>query len=72
MNKQGGLSPGKFTEEYAEKAMKLRRRNQHRAMLPSTKRRRLCMKQDRAMVQGANEALEGETYQSGMLHPNKL
>jgi len=47
--------------------MKRRIRNQEKAQLPSTKRRRLILKQERAITQGAAEALEGQTYQSGAI-----
>ncbi|XP_060605467.1 uncharacterized protein LOC132757985 [Ruditapes philippinarum] len=36
--------------------------------LPSTKRRRLILKQERSINQGAHEALEGATYESGIGH----
>ena len=60
-----GLSPGKYTETYAEKAMKKRKYKQEVNALPSTKRRRLVLKQERAVTQGAQEALEGTSYQTG-------
>ncbi|XP_062607534.1 uncharacterized protein LOC134269349 [Saccostrea cucullata] len=43
-----------------------RKRVQEKSSLPSTKRRRLMLKQERAVTQGANEALEGASYQSGI------
>jgi hypothetical protein len=62
------LSPGQFTEEYAAKADQKRKRKQARSQLPSTKRRRLILKQERAVNQGASEALEGQSYQSGIYY----
>ena len=59
------MSPGKYTETYAEKAMKKRKHKQEVMALPSTKCRRLILKQERAMTQGAQEALEGTSYQTG-------
>lgn len=38
---------------------------QDRSALPSTKRRRLELKQERSVTQGALEVLEGLSYQSG-------
>jgi hypothetical protein len=35
-------------------------------MLPSTKRRRQILKQERAITQGAQEVLVGISYQSGI------
>ena len=35
-------------------------------MLPQKKRRRLELKNERMTQKGANEAAEGETYQSGI------
>jgi len=67
VNTEAGLSPGKYTEMYAARQMKRRIRNQEKAQLPSTKRRRLILKQERAITQGAAEALEGQTYQSGAI-----
>lgn len=46
--------------------MRHRKRIQEKACLPSTKRRRLILKQERVVTQGANEALEGSSYQSGI------
>lgn len=60
-----GLSPGKYTQRYAEKCMKRRLERQQIARLPSTKRRRLELKKERSTNQGANEAMEGDMYQSG-------
>lgn len=54
--------------QYAEKCAKHRERESQRRELPSTKRRRLILKQERAVTQGAQEVLEGKTYQSGILH----
>lgn len=60
-----GLSPGAHTVKHAEKCMKQREEKREKAKSPSTKYRRLLLKQERATNQGANEALEGDTYQSG-------
>ncbi|XP_060593897.1 uncharacterized protein LOC132748331 [Ruditapes philippinarum] len=60
-----GLSPGTHTVRHAEKCMKQREKKREKAKSPSTKLRRLLLKQERATNQGANEALEGDTYQSG-------
>lgn len=38
---------------------------QEKEGLPSTKRRRLILKQERVVTQGANKALKGSSYQSG-------
>ncbi|XP_061170673.1 uncharacterized protein LOC133180113 [Saccostrea echinata] len=67
-NEKGGISPGKFTEEHARKRMKRRREVQNKIQLPSTKLRRLILKQERAVTQGAQETLEGDSYQSGIGH----
>ena len=67
VNTESGLSPGHFTEEYAATAAKNRKRKQAISHLPSTKRRRLILKKERAINQGAYEALEGQSYQSGIL-----
>ena len=45
--------------------MRHRKRVQEKSQLPSTKRRRLILKQERAVTKGANEALEGASYESG-------
>lgn len=66
VNQEAGISPGKFTELYADQQMRHRRRIQEKSALPSTKRRRMILKQERAVTQGANEALEGCSYQSGI------
>jgi hypothetical protein len=60
-----GLSPGLHTQKYAEKCMKRRLTRQEISSLPATKRRRLALKKERATNQGASEAMEGDTYQSG-------
>ncbi|XP_060572014.1 uncharacterized protein LOC132730174 [Ruditapes philippinarum] len=65
---KAGLSPGVHTKKYADKCMKRRLYKQEKAKLPSTKRRRLFLKKERAICQGANEALEGVSYQSGIGH----
>ena len=64
-NEQAGLSPGTFTQKYADKQMKRRRKAQEKSALPSTKRRRLILKQERAITQAATETLEGQWYASG-------
>lgn len=60
-----GISPGAHTMKYAKKCMDIRKRRQVHSALPSTKRRRLILKQERATTQGAHEVLEGDSYQSG-------
>ncbi|XP_033759588.1 uncharacterized protein LOC117341837 [Pecten maximus] len=64
VNKEAGLSPGKFTEIYAEKQGKRRLKVEKKSKLPSTKRRRMQLKQERNLTQCASQALEGDTYQS--------
>ena len=44
---------------------KRRMRIQEHSALPSVKRRRLILKQERAITQAASETLEGKTYESG-------
>ncbi len=61
-----GLSPGKHTLKYADRCQKRRLQKQQSQSLPSVKRRRLILKQEHATSQGAMEALEGVSYQSGM------
>ena len=65
MNMKLGLSPGKYTVKYADKCQKRRLQKQQSQSLPSVKRRRLILKQERATSQGAMEALEGVSYESG-------
>lgn len=65
MNTTAGLSPGTHTEQYATKMAKKRKAMQEKSQLPSTKRRRMILKQERAVVQSASEVLEGISYQSG-------
>lgn len=48
--------------------MKRRKEVQENNQLPSTMLRRLVLKQERAVTQGAQEALEGDSYQSGIGH----
>jgi len=67
VNKEAGLSPGAFTKQYAGKQMKRRIRTQVNSALPSVKRRRLILKQERAITQAASETLEGQTYESGTI-----
>ena len=47
--------------------MKKHKRAQERDQLPSTRRQRLLLKQECAKTQGAEEALEGISYLSGIL-----
>ncbi|XP_056018341.1 uncharacterized protein LOC125682729 isoform X2 [Ostrea edulis] len=47
---------------------KKRKAMQEKSQLPSTKRRRMILKQERAVVQSASEVLEGISYQSGIGH----
>ena len=54
--------------KYAEKCHRKRLKKQEMMSLPSTKRRRIALKQERAINQGALEALEGDSYQSGLFH----
>lgn len=61
------LSPGQHSVKYYQKGLKRRLDRQLKASLPSTKRRRLVLKQERATNQGAQETLEGVSYQSGYL-----
>ncbi|XP_060570228.1 uncharacterized protein LOC132728584 [Ruditapes philippinarum] len=61
---EGGLSPGFHTEKYSKKCMNERKRRMERSSLPSSKRRRLTLKQERCICKGATEVLEGATYQS--------
>jgi len=63
---EAGLSPGDHTKKYAAKRMIAREKQSAKSALPSTKRRRLILKQERASFQGTQEVLEGATYQSGM------
>ncbi|XP_060565928.1 LOW QUALITY PROTEIN: uncharacterized protein LOC132724962 [Ruditapes philippinarum] len=67
-NVDAGLSPGVHTLKHAEKCQKNRERVQAKMELPSTKRRRLELKKERAVNQGAQEVLEGVSYQSGIGH----
>ena len=59
------MQKGVHTLKYADKCTKKRKLAQEKSQLPSTKRRRLLLKQERATTQGAQEALEGVSYQSG-------
>jgi len=65
-NADAGLSPGAHTLKHAERCQKRRERVQAKMLLPSKKRRRLELKQERAVNQGAQEVLEGVSYQSGL------
>lgn len=62
-----GLSPGYFTKSYAEKFDKDREKRKERAKVPQKKLRRMVLKTERAKMKGANEALEGSSYQTGTL-----
>lgn len=64
VNEKAGLSPGMYTQKYAAKQMKQRLRIEERSKLPSTKRRRVQLKQERNVTQCAFQALEGDTYES--------
>ncbi|XP_060557505.1 uncharacterized protein LOC132717930 [Ruditapes philippinarum] len=68
VHSEAGLSPGVHSLRYADKCQKHRKRVQERSALPSTKRRRLQLKQERSITQGAQEALEGMSYQSEIGH----
>lgn len=65
VNSEGGLSPGMHTVDYAEKCARHRKHSQDVTTMPSTKRRRLILKQERSVNQIAKESLEGVSYQSG-------
>ncbi|XP_053375217.1 uncharacterized protein LOC123538288 [Mercenaria mercenaria] len=72
-----GLSPGSHTIKYADKCLKRRLQKQQRQQqLPfikfSVKRRRLVLKQERSINQGALEALEGVSYQSEVGHSSSV
>ncbi|XP_062611056.1 uncharacterized protein LOC134272897 [Saccostrea cucullata] len=67
VNTTVGLSPGTHTEQYATKMTK-RKAMQEKSQLPSMKRRRMILKQERAIVQSSSEVLEGISYQSGIGH----
>lgn len=67
VNEEAGLSPGNYTQKYADKQFKRRLKVEERSKLPSTKRRRLQLKQERNVTQCALQALEGDTYQSGTI-----
>ena len=60
-----GLSPGYYSKRYYQKCLKRRLDRRETTALPSMKRRRLVLKQERAISQGAQETLEGASYQSG-------
>ncbi|XP_056003493.1 uncharacterized protein LOC125662987 [Ostrea edulis] len=64
VNEEAGLSPGNYTQKYADKQFKQRLKVEERSKLPSTKRRRLQLKQERNVTQCALQAIEGDTYQS--------
>ena len=58
-----GLSPGNNSVKFYEKGLKRRMLRRAQASLPSVERRRLILKQERAITQGAKESLEGSSYQ---------
>ena len=60
-----GLSPGNHTLKYAAKCQKRRLEKEQSQHKLSTKRRRIILKHERATQQGAMEAIEGVSYQSG-------
>ncbi|KAL4236604.1 hypothetical protein ACF0H5_004988 [Mactra antiquata] len=64
INEEAGLSPGVHTQKYAAKRAKERQNHQQVFCLPTAKRRRLISKQEKSITQGAQEALEGISYQS--------
>ncbi|KAK3108256.1 hypothetical protein FSP39_004267 [Pinctada imbricata] len=64
VNKMAGISPGKFTESHADKQYKRRLKVEEKSKLPSTKRRRMQLKQERNMTQCALQTSEGDTYES--------
>ena len=61
------MSPGLYTVLYAEKCEMKHNRARERDQLPTTKSRHLLLKQECAKTHGAEEALEGISYQSGVL-----
>jgi hypothetical protein len=65
VHEEAGLSPGGYTKQYADKRMTERTKQLERSALPSTKRRRLILKQEQATIQGALEVQEGDSYSSG-------
>ncbi len=62
-----GLSPGTHTEKYALKCHKRREYFQKRSTTSKARLKRMNRKKERALAQYANEALEGDTYESGKL-----
>ena len=56
-----------YTDYFAKKCAIKRQKSQERFSRPYVKRRRLILKQVRAIAQNATETLEGSTYQSGMI-----
>lgn len=59
----------KIYKRTCKKRMKRRKEVQEKIQLPYTKLRRLVVKQERAVTRGAQEALEGDSYQSGKSRP---
>ncbi|XP_060562490.1 uncharacterized protein LOC132722076 [Ruditapes philippinarum] len=68
VNKQADLSPGHYTQKYAQHCAIKRQKCQETFAKPSTKGRRLFLKKERAVNQSATESLEGATYQSEVGH----
>lgn len=62
--REHSLFPGYYTQKYSEKMDNERKKLQERSQLPGKKRRQLELKQERITQKGANEAAEGDTYQS--------
>ena len=66
MNKEAVISPGKNTEIYAQKQLKPRLHRVELIKLPSTKLKRLQLKQDGSNMQCAIEVMEGDSYALGI------
>ncbi|XP_056006800.1 uncharacterized protein LOC125658698 [Ostrea edulis] len=58
VNEEAGLSPGNYTQKYADKQFKRQLKVEKRSKFPSTKRMRLQLKQQRNVTQWALQALE--------------
>ncbi len=65
------LSPGRYTEEYAERIDSRRKKREQIAQLPTYKKRKAELKKERNILKGSKEALEGDEYQSGMYASKK-
>lgn len=70
--REHSLSPGYYTQKYSEKMDNERIKRHERSQLPVKKRRRLELKQEKITQKGANEAAEGDTYQSGKVQLQTL